>query len=88
MQIVLRRSLRQNECIHHKPRAQPESGDKAVQGGVAVIGRPCVGVVEEAFLLLAGEMLGQPVLILTDRPQLVLYARVILEAAVLRFVLP
>jgi len=88
LQIVLRRSLRQNECIHHKPCPQPEAGDETVQGGVAVVGRPGVGEVQKAFLLLAGEMLGQPVLILTDRPQLVLYARVILEAAVLRFVLP
>ena len=84
LQIVLRRSLRQNESIHHKPCTQAEAGDEAVQGGVAVVGRPGVGVVQEALLLVAGEMLGQSILVLADRPQLALDALVILESAVLR----
>jgi len=84
LQIVLRRSFRQHESVQHKPRAQPESGDKAFQGGVTVEGGPGVGEVQEAFFLLAGEMLGQPVLILADNPQLALDALVILESAVLR----
>ena len=72
------------KCIQHKQCSQPEPGDKAVQGGVAVVGRPGVGKVQEALFLLAGEMVGQPVLVLTDRPQLALHALVILESAVLR----
>ena len=76
------------KSIQHKPRTQPETGDKAVQGGVAVVGGSGVGEVREAFLLLAGEMLSQPVLVLADRLQLALDALVIFKAAVLRFVLP
>ena len=41
-----------------------------------------------SLLLLAGEMLGQPVLVFADRLQLALDVFVILESAVLRFVLP
>ena len=83
-QIVLRRRFRQYEGVQHKPRTQPETGDEAVQGGVAVVGGSGVGEVREAFLLLAGEMLSQPVLVLADRLQLVLDTLVILKATVLR----
>ena len=88
MQIVLRQSIRQYEGIHHKSGSQAEAGDEAVQGGVAVVGGSGVGEVQETFLFLAGEMLSQPVLVLTDRPQFALDALVIFKAAVLRFVLP
>ena len=64
LQIVLRQSIRQNKCVQHKPHSQPEAGDEAVQGGVAVVGGSGVGEVQEAFLFLAGEMLSQPVLVL------------------------
>ena len=58
LQIVLRRGFRQYEGIQHKPRSQAEAGDEAVQGGIAVVARPGVGKVQEAFLLLAGEIFG------------------------------
>ena len=85
---ISRTTLRRSESIQHKPCSQTEAGDEAVHGGIAVIGRPGVGEIQEAFFLLAGEMVGQPVLVFADRPQLALDARVILESAVLRFVLP
>ena len=84
-QIVLRRSFQYNKRIQHEPCAQPETGDEAAQGGVAVVGGSGVGEVQEAFLFLAGEIFGQPVLVLADRPQLAPDALVILEFAVLRF---
>ena len=83
LQIVLRRGFRQYEGIQHKPRTQPEARDKAVQGGVAVVSRPGVGKIQEALFLLAGEMLGQPVLVVADRPQLALDALVLLETTIL-----
>ena len=85
LQIVLRRSFQYNKRIQQEPCTQPETGDKAIQGIVAVVGESGVGEVREAFLLLTGEMLGQPVLVLADRPQLAPDALVILKAAVLRF---
>ena len=88
LQIVLRRRFRQYEGVQHKPCPQPEAGDEAVQGGVAVVGGSGFGEVQGAFLFLAGEIFGQPVLVFADRPQLALDALVILESAVLRFVLP
>ena len=58
LQIVLRRGLWQYEGIQHKPRTQPEAGDEAVQGGVAVVCCPGVGKIKESLLLLAGEIFG------------------------------
>ena len=72
------------KSIEYKPRSQPEARDEAVQGGVAVVGRPGVSEIQEAFLLLAGEILSQPILVLADRSQLMLDAHVSLESAVLR----
>ena len=83
LQIVLRRGFRQYEGIQHKPRSQTEAGDEVVRGGIAVEGGPGVGEVQKAFLLLAGETLGQPVLVLADRPKLVLDALVLLETTIL-----
>ena len=82
--FIPRREVAAQECIQHEPCTQPEAGDEAVQGVVAVVGGSGVGKVREAFLLLTGEMLGQPLLVLADRPQLAPDARVILESAVLR----
>ena len=76
------------KSIQHKPRTQPETGDKAIHGGVAIVGGPGIGEVQGAFLLLDGEMRGQPVLVFTDCLQLVLDTLIIFKAAVLRFVLP
>ena len=87
-QIVLRRRFRQYEGVQHKPRAQPETGDEAVQGGVTVVGGLGGGKAQGAIHLLTSEIFGQPVLIFTDCLQLALDALVIFKAAVLRFVLP
>ena len=87
-QLIRDHGLRQDKRIQHKPRSQPEAGDETVQGGIAVVSRPGVGEIQETLLLLAGEMLGQPVLTFTDRPQLALDALVILESAVCGSILP
>ena len=83
LQIVLRRRFRQYEGVQHKPRIQPEVGDEAVQGGVAVVGGSGGGKAQGAFLLLTSEIFGQPVLIFTDCLQLALDALVLLETTIL-----
>lgn len=47
-------------------------------------GGPGVGKIQKALILLACEMLGQPVLVFADRPQLALDALAILESAALQ----
>lgn len=61
-QVVGVRCFRCNEGIKCELCAEAEAGDEAVEGRLAVDGCPCIDIPDEAFLLLAGELIREEVL--------------------------
>ena len=72
-QIVRVGCFRCNEGIECELRAEAEAGDKAIEGGLAVDGCPDINILEETFLLLAGELIREEVLIVGKRLHIMLH---------------
>ena len=63
---------------------EAEAGDEAVVGGLGVDGWPGIDVLEEPFLLLAGELIREEVLAFVQRLHIALHLFVLLGASRLR----
>lgn len=87
-QIICVGRLRCNEGIECELCAKAEAGDEAIEGGFAVDGCPSINILEEAFLLLAGKLIREEVLILSEYLHITLDLLVLLEAACLRVNIP
>ena len=83
-QIVLIWCLRRDEGIKCKLCAEAEAGDEAVEGGLTVDGCPGINILEETFLLLAGELIREKILAFVQRLHIVLHFFVLLGASRLR----
>lgn len=56
-QVVRVGRFRGDEGIERELCAEAETGDEAVECGLAVDGCPCIDILEEPFLLLTGELI-------------------------------
>ena len=83
-QVVRIRCFRCDEGIERELSAEAEAGDEAVEGGLTVDGCPGIDVLEETFLLLAGELIREEVLVIGEDLHIVLHFFILLEAASLR----
>ena len=83
-QVVRVGRFRGDEGIERELCAEAEAGDEAVKGGLSVDGCPGIDVLEESFLLLAGELIREEVFAFVQRLHIALYLFVLLEAASLR----
>lgn len=83
-QVVGVRCFRCNESIECELCAEAEAGDEAVKGGLSVDGCPGIDVLEESFLLLAGELIREEVFAFVQRLHIALYLFILFEAASLR----
>ena len=83
-QVVCVGCLRSDESIERELCAEAGAGDEAVEGGFTVDGCPGIDVLEEPFLLLAGELIREEVLALVQRLHIALDLFVLLGASRLR----
>ena len=83
-QVVRIRCFRCDEGIERELSAEAEAGDEAVEGGFAINGCPGIDVLEESFLLLAGEFIREEILAFVQRLHIVLDLLVLLGASRLR----
>ena len=83
-QIVHIWSFRGDKGIERELCAEAEAGDEAVKGGLSVDGCPGIDVLEESFLLLAGELIREEVFAFVQRLHIALYLFILFEAASLR----
>lgn len=83
-QVVRIRCFRCDEGIECELRAEAEAGDEAVEGGLSVDGCPGIDILDKPFLLLAGELIREEVLVIGEDLHIPLYLWVLLEAASLR----
>lgn len=83
-QVVRVGCFRGDEGIKSELCAEAKAGDEAIEGGFAVDGCPGISVLDEAFLLLAGEFICEEVFIIGEDLHIMLYLFVLLEAARLR----
>ena len=83
-QVVGVRCFRCNESIECELCAEAEAGDEAVKAGLSVDGCPGIDVLEESFLLLAGELIREEVFAFVQRLHIVLHLLILLRASRLR----
>ena len=83
-QIVHIRRFRGGEGIECELCAEAESGDEAVEGGLSIDRGPSIDILDESFLLLAGELIREEVLVIGKYLHIVLHLFILLEAASLR----
>ena len=83
-QVVGVRCFRCNEGIECELCSEAEAGDEAIEGGLTIDGCPGIDVLEETFLLLAGELIREEVLVIGEDLHIVLHFFILLEAASLR----
>ena len=83
-QIVHIWSFRGDKGIKRKLSAEAKAGDESVEGGFAINGCPGIDVLEESFLLLAGEFIREEILAFVQRLHIVLDLLVLLGASRLR----
>lgn len=83
-QIVHIWSFRGDKGIKRKLCAEAEAGDEAIEGGLTIDGCPGIDVLEESFLLLAGELIREEVLAFVQCLHIVLHLFVLLGASRLR----
>ena len=83
-QVVHIGRLRSDESIERELSAEAKAGDEAVEGGFAINGCPGIDVLEESFLLLAGEFIREEILAFVQRLHIVLDLLVLLGASRLR----
>lgn len=83
-QIVHIWSFRGDKGIERELCAEAEAGDEAVKGGLSVDGCPGIDVLDESFLLLAGELIREEVLVIGEDLHISLDLFVLLGAASLR----
>ena len=83
-QIVHIWSFRGDKGIKRKLSAEAKAGDESVEGGFAINGCPGIDVLEESFLLLAGELIREEVFAFVQRLHIALYLFILFEAASLR----
>ena len=65
-QVVHTRCFRCDEGIECELRAEAEAGDEAVEGGLSVDGCPGIDILDKPFLLLAGELIREEVLVIGE----------------------
>ena len=83
-QIVRVWRFRCDEGIECELCAEAESGDEAVEGGLSIDRGPSIDILDESFLLLAGELIREEVLVIGKYLHIVLHLFILLEAASLR----
>ena len=83
-QIICVGCFRCDEGIECELRAEAEAGDEAVEGEFPVDGCPGIDVLEESFLLRAGELIREEVFAFVQRLHIALDLFILLEAASLR----
>lgn len=83
-QVVRVGCFRCNECIKCELCAEAEAGDEAVEGRFSVDRCPGIDILDKPFLLLAGELVREEVLIVSEYLHISLHLLVLLEASSLR----
>ena len=83
-QIVRVWRFRCDEGIECELRTEAEAGDEAVEGGLAINGCPGIDVLDESFLLLAGELIREEVFVIGEDLHISLHFFILLEAVSLR----
>ena len=79
--VIRVRCFRYNEGIECELCAEAEAGDEAVEGGFTVDGCPGIDVLEEPFLLLAGEFIREEVLAFVQCLHIALHLFILLRAS-------
>ena len=83
-QIVRVWRFRCDEGIECELCAEAESGDEAVEGGLSIDRGPSIDILDESFLLLAGELIREEVLVIGKYLHIALHLFVLFGTSSLR----